>query len=623
MGKTNIIFERYKFNQCSQGHDESFDSYVIKLRKLAATCEYNEMTDDMIRDRIVGGIVDNQIRKALLQESKLTLASCISIVQSAEATASQASTMAQASATNRPLDVNAVKSKRQPKFYAQGKSVDKPMTDDCKFCGRAHVLEKFKCPVFGKTCRPKSHNVKNVETDSDSDSDQTSCYDYEEEECSVIDLYDHIEINVNHVNTDKASKTEKYATKILAMLQVQDALFVTQVDCGASCNVLPDTYLPAGTVLVKSDKKLRMYNKQIVPVLGTCKLHVKNPKNDKRYLIPFYVVRAERSQLPLIGSRTGQQMRLITVNYENIAKPAEFGDIATAVSTSESSDIIREFDDVFTGRGRMPGQVNLQVDPNIQPVIMRPRRVPIAVQPKLKTELERLEHEGVIEKVDEPTDWCSSLVCVQKPNGNLRLCIDPQPLNVALKRPRFALPVIEDVLPDLDGVRVFSKADLSEGFLQCELDEPSSLLTTFHTPWGRYKYRRMPFGISPAPEIFQQKLNQCLEGLRGIHIIADDVLITGRGDTLDAANHDHDVNMRAFLERCRKMNITLNKDKLEYKCESLRFIGHILTTDGLKSDPSKVNAVLNMPKPTDIAGIQRLLGMVKYLAKFIPNLSVN
>ncbi len=85
----------------------------------------------------------------------------------------------------------------------------------------------------------------------------------------------------------------------------------------------------------------------------------------------------------------------------------------------------------------------------------------------------------------DPTDWCSSLVCVEKPDGRLRLCIDPQPLNNAPKRPHYPLPVIEDILPELTNARVFSKADLKEGFLQVQLDEESARLTTFHTPWGR------------------------------------------------------------------------------------------------------------------------------------------
>ena len=201
------------------------------------------------------------------------------------------------------------------------------------------------------------------------------------------------------------------------------------------------------------------------------------------------------------------------------------------------------------------------------------------------------------------------------------MCLDPQHLNMALKREHYPLPVIEDVLPELSNVKVFSKADCKEGFLQCELDDESAALTCFQTPWGRYRYRKLPFGLAPSPELFQAKLDQCLEGLVGIHTIADDILITGKGDTMEEACRDHDKNMRNFLERCRANNIKLNRDKFEYKAKELPYIGHLLTNSGLKPDPSKVAAVLEMDPPTDVAGVQRFVGMVKDLAKFLPDLS--
>ena len=162
--------------------------------------------------------------------------------------------------------------------------------------------------------------------------------------------------------------------------------------------------------------------------------------------------------------------------------------------------------------------------------------------------------------------------------------------------------MIDDILPDLSKVKVFSKADLQEGFLQVSLDEASSRLTTFQTPWGRYRWLRMPFGISPAPEVFQMKLHQNLEGLPGIFTIADDILTTGQGDTVQEAEEDHDR-------------------KFKYKCEEVQFMGHCLTNEGLKPDPQKVDAILKMEKPQDVTGVQRLIGPVKYLSKFLSNLS--
>ena len=116
----------------------------------------------------------------------------------------------------------------------------------------------------------------------------------------------------------------------------------------------------------------------------------------------------------------------------------------------------------------------------------------------------------MIEKVLEATDWVSAIVVNKKSNGKIRLCLDPQPLN---KRCHYPIPTIEDVLPDLANAKVFTKLDCKNGYWQVKLDNDSSTLTTFNTPFGCYKWTRMPFGISPAGEIFQQRLDQAIEGL--------------------------------------------------------------------------------------------------------------
>ena len=137
-------------------------------------------------------------------------------------------------------------------------------------------------------------------------------------------------------------------------------------------------------------------------------------------------------------------------------------------------------------------------------------------------------------------------------------------------------------------VKVLSEAGLKDRFLQMQLDQESSKLTTFQTPWGRYRYLRMPFGISPAPECFQWKLDQNLEGLEGIYKVADDILITGRGTTKDEAVKNHDANLLKLLERCRVRNLKLNREKLQLKCTETPFIGHVLTPEGIKPERAQL-----------------------------------
>lgn len=179
--------------------------------------------------------------------------------------------------------------------------------------------------------------------------------------------------------------------------------------------------------------------------------------------------------------------------------------------------------------------------------------------------------DGIIEKVNQPTDWVSSMLVVSKPSteadgeSKIRICLDPRDLNVAIKREHFPMPTIEEIATRLNGGKVFSVFDASNGFWQVELDEDSSLLTTFNTPFGRYRWKRMPFGIKSAPEVWQRKMREHMEGLKGVKVIADDFVIVGYGDTPTEWQADHDRNVRAFLDRCRERNLKLNKNKARLK----------------------------------------------------------
>ena len=173
----------------------------------------------------------------------------------------------------------------------------------------------------------------------------------------------------------------------------------------------------------------------------------------------------------------------------------------------------------------------------------------------------------------------------------------------------------------LHGAKVFTVLDVACGFWHVVLDEQSSFLTTFNTPFGRYRWKRMPFGIKSAPEIFQRKMHELIEGLTGVEVIADDFVVVGYGDSLQAASKDHDKSLSAFLQRCEERGVRLNADKLQLRMREVPFIGHVATSEGLRAGPAKVRAIREMPRPENVAAVQRILGMVQYLSKFLPRLS--
>ena len=207
----------------------------------------------------------------------------------------------------------------------------------------------------------------------------------------------------------------------------------------------------------------------------------------------------------------------------------------------------------------------------------------------------------------------------------LRLCIDPKDLNKALKPSHYPMPTIDEILLELSKAKVFSVTDARHGFWQVKRDEPSSYLTW--TPFGRYRWLRMPFGIVTAPEEYQHRQNEVLEGLPGIYFITDDILITGQGESKEEALKDHDRNLVALLDRAREVNLKLNPKKLKLRLSEVPFIGHLLTSTGVKPDPEKVRAVQEMPVPDGrtsaekVKAVQRFLGFVNYLVKFVPHLA--
>jgi len=160
---------------------------------------------------------------------------------------------------------------------------------------------------------------------------------------------------------------------------------------------------------------------------------------------------------------------------------------------------VHQYADVFESTGKLTEPYHLEVDPNVKPVI-HPTRLPIALKTALKRELDRLESLQILTPVTEPTPWVSSLVIVKKPNGSIRVCIDPKDLHEALKRSHYPLPTTDDILPEIHRAKIFSTLEVKNGFWHCDVerDEESSKLTCFNTPFGRY--RRYPLRLKNSKE---------------------------------------------------------------------------------------------------------------------------
>ena len=270
------------------------------------------------------------------------------------------------------------------------------------------------------------------------------------------------------------------------------------------------------------------------------------------------------------------------------------------------------------GVGLLDGEYHIRINAGVDPVQHAPRRVPVAVREQLQSTLEELVLQDIIAPVTQPTPWISSLVVLPKKNGRLRLCLDPQDLNKAIQREHYPLPTIEEIGTRLHGAKLFTTLDVRHGFWHIALDEESSLLTTFNTPLGGIAGRGCPL-----VSILLQKYSneELVEDLEGVEVVADDFVVVGFGESQEEASKSHDAHLSVFLKRCEERNLKLNEEKLKLRLTEVPLIGHVATAKSLRVDPHKVQAIQEMPPPTDVAGVQRLLGLAQYLSKFLPHLA--
>ena len=216
-------------------------------------------------------------------------------------------------------------------------------------------------------------------------------------------------------------------------------------------------------------------------------------------------------------------------------------------------------------------------------------------------------------QVEGPANWVNSLVR-EKPDGTLRTCLDPKDLNRVIKHEYHPVPSIEDILPKLKGATKFTKLDAQQAFMNVLLDEESSYLTTFNTPWGRFRFLRMPFGLKMSQDVFQRKIDQAFENCSGAVGIADDIQVFGTDD-------NHNLHLHEAMERKRKAGIKLNYDKCIINLKSCNFFGNIYTPQGIMPDPKKIHAITQMQEPSTKQELQSFISIINHLSQFVPSMS--
>ena len=328
----------------------------------------------------------------------------------------------------------------------------------------------------------------------------------------------------------------------MCVLQMNNRKVRFKIDTGADVSVIPHTLYSRRNngQLQKVKTSLVGPSQELLKVKGSFNTTIQNGEIKSKETI--YVV--EGLRLPLVGRSAIMKLNLLS-------------------EVNAMSDTLEEvktmFPELFNGLGLMKGEYRIKLQEGAKPFsITIPRRVPVPLLPKVKRELENMEQKGVISKVTEASDWCAGMVVVPKPNGKVRICIDLTKLNQYVLRERHILPSVDHVLAQIGDTKYFSKLHANLGFWQIELSPESSMLTTFITPFGRYRFNRLPFGISSAPEVFQIKVSEILGDMEGVVGLIDDLLVYGR------SKEEHDERLRKVLQKLRESGATLNEDKRKF-----------------------------------------------------------
>lgn len=592
--KKNVVYERARFNMRKQEPNETVDAFVTALHALAEHCNYGNLHDELIRDRLVVGLADTRLSERMQMEKDLDLEKAINMARQSEEIKKQQSTLrcnamqVNASSVDRVSKDNQYDKTRGKyknktvKTHQQSTVKGKSTTNArCYKCGGS-PHPKHECPANDAkchTCGKKGHYHRVCRQNKAVQSIE------EEEEQSFF---------LGSVSTDNQAWT--------ADIQVRDTKITFKLDTGADVTAIAESDLSKVftkvkmPVLQQPEKPLLGPGRTPLDVAGFTKLQLKYKAQQTTEKV--YVVK--NLSTPLLGLPAISALGLLVrVN-------------AVSMDTLKTT-----YPKLCDGLGEVQHPYHIKLKPNAVPYSLKtPRRIPIPLMGKVKEELQRMEELGVITRVEEPTDWCAGMVVVPKKNSpRLRLCMDFTGLNEYVCREKFVLPSVEQSLGMLAGAKVFSKLDANMGFWQIPLSEKSARLTTFITPFGRFHFNRLPFGINSAPEHFQRTMSEVIEGLDGVVCHIDDVLVWG------CNQEEHDARLHATLQRIEKAGITLNVEKCDLSQTKVTFLGHIIADTGISPDPKKTDSISEMKAPTNVAELRSFLGMVNQVGKFIPHLA--
>ena len=588
--KRAIISQRFHFHKRDQAVGESITAFDAAIRKLATHCKFGDNLEEALRDRFVCGLRHESIQRRLLSEVDLSYAKAMEIALAMEAADRDTKAFKSPDQFTKKLQCSARRVAPQQACYrcnrpGHGPSECKFKEAECHACGkRGHIAP---------ACRSK-RKVNKQPPKSKSSHKPGKTHQV------------HTDVPVDSDDEYLLHKLGDSPDAIRVTLQVQGLPLEMEVDTGADISIIADqtrkSHFPK-LRLHPSSVILKTYTGEPVPVVG--QLNVKVQHGEQEAKLVLVVVTGNGPTL--LGRNWLKYLRL---DWKQISQ-------LHSVKMQKLHTVLDRHSSVFQdGLGSIePYRVSLQVQDDAKPKFYKARPVPFATKDAVGRELDRLENEGILEKVTH-SDWATPIVAVPKKDGTYRICGDYRlTVNPVMAIEQYPLPRPEDLFATLSGGTVFTKLDLSQAYLQYQLDETSTKLTTINTHQGLYRYRRLPFGVASAPALFQKLMDTVLQGKQGVICYIDDILISS------SEVAEHLSTLDSVLDCLQQHGFRLRKDKCRFLMPSVEYLGHIVDASGIRATPEKVDAILQAPPPTNTTELRAFLGLVNYYGKFVSNLA--